>query len=224
MGIYVGKDIYKSAGGGGGGGGDAGIVDSIVLLGQTIPVVKIGNQYWTAENLDVRWDGLTVTKAATVSTSQGACYYGDNQALYGLYGYKLGLLYNGYAARAISNGILENGWRLPSYDDFVELRNFVGATNSEKLKDSESQMWMPYTGITPPTNETGFSALPSGRMSGSNTWDAFGQEAYYWISNDGRYEYEGMYVYLSYDNNDVFPTAQFINRSRGQSIRLVCDA
>ena len=66
---------------------------SVVIGGREYPVVQIGNQLWLAENLDWRWEGLTVGGQWQRETP-GAWYYNNDEATYGVNGNKYGLLYN----------------------------------------------------------------------------------------------------------------------------------
>ena len=144
--------------------------------GNRIEAVKIGNQWWMAENLqvthyrngdpipnisdDTEWIGLT----------DGAyCIYDNNQA--NLDGY--GLLYNWYAVTDDRN-IAPEGWHVPTDEEWKQLEitlgmtreqadqeNWRGDTEGSKLKEKGSEHWY-YYGYVSGTNDYGFTALPGG--------------------------------------------------------------
>ncbi|MBN2416279.1 T9SS type A sorting domain-containing protein [bacterium] len=141
--------------------------------GTLYDVVKIGDQWWMAENLKVRRfrNGEVipfitgyVDEWANLSTP-GSCVYGDSEDTPESYG----LLYNWYAL-ADNRGITPPGWHVPSDLEFKELESFLGLTGTQldsigrrgsdqgmKLK---SQTFWADDGNG--TNETGFCALPCG--------------------------------------------------------------
>ena len=137
--------------------------------------VKIGNQVWMAENLNVDhyrngdpipqvdvsdWDDLTT----------GAwCYYNNDPTL----GEKFGKLYNWYAVND-PRGLGPKGWHVPTHNDRKELEMYLGMSQSDadirqgwRGTDEGGKLKAPSgwdsteEGING-TNETGFSALPGG--------------------------------------------------------------
>lgn len=127
--------------------------------GHTYPVVKIGNQYWMAENLQcTKYDTQSERAGATLSTSNSstdAPYYTDGRNTTTKYSgnltsnqrKKLGLLYNWAAAVGLATeseaksrttafsgrrqGICPNGWHIPTDAEWVALGNALGGTEEK---------------------------------------------------------------------------------------------
>ena len=155
-------------------------------------VVKIGNQFWMAENLKYLPSVVGVT---TASDSIPYCYvYGYNgtsvaaakaTSNYNTYG----VLYNWQAAMAGSSSssanpsgvqaVCPSGWHLPSDAEWSQLTTFLGGENvaGNKLKEAGTTHWQ--TPVNDATNETGFTALPGG-FAGVNTFVSIGQFAFWW--------------------------------------------
>jgi uncharacterized protein (TIGR02145 family) len=139
--------------------------------GQKYKTVKIGNQVWMAENLNYY-------------TPTGSWYYNKDSISYAkVYGrlYSWNTMMNGQGqSNTIPSGvqgICPNGWHIPSDAEWRVLVNYLSTNglNAIDLKERGNLYWKPgYNG----TNSTGFSALPSGYMIGSNSWD-MGSMAYF---------------------------------------------
>jgi uncharacterized protein (TIGR02145 family) len=106
------------------------IQKSVLFIEGKIPSVKIGNQVWTSENLNVDHyrNGDQIPEAKTAQewinaskNKQGAwCYYDNNPA----YGLKYGKLYNWYAVND-PRGLAPEGWHISSTNDWVVLLKFI---------------------------------------------------------------------------------------------------
>lgn len=119
--------------------------NSINQITQTssIKSVKIGTQFWTAENLNVSTfrNGDTIPEARNyeelskfIKNEQPAwCYYNFDKNN----GLKYGKLYNGYAV-SDSRGIAPNGWHIPVYKEWMQLSFYIGDENSGKKLKSQS--------------------------------------------------------------------------------------
>lgn len=131
-----------------------GVTSVIDCQGHTYPVVKIGSQYWMAENLQcTKYDTQSERAGQTLKTSSGyifAPYYTDGRYANTEYSGKLtqeqrkhlGLLYNWAAAMGYATGsqaksqtgnysgrrqgICPNGWHLPNRADWNTLANALG--------------------------------------------------------------------------------------------------
>ncbi len=204
------------------------------IEGNVYQTIKIGDQWWMAENLKVtryrnsdpipnvinnaEWSGLT---------SGAYCEYDNNPANVETYG----RLYNWYAATD-SRNIAPEGWHVPTDDDWKQLEMYLGMSLEDaddigwrgtdeggKLKESGTYYWTdPNTGAT---NASGFSALPAGYRS--NNLDYFngkGSHAYFWYIEE--YDTDRAWRRLLYFDYST------INRSHdykhyGFSIRCVKD-
>ncbi len=136
--------------------------------GNTYRVVRIGRQWWMAENYKVahyrNGDAIpNVTESAWRDLQSGACcVYLDDRPIHD-YSYLAvyGRLYNWYAA-VDKRGLAPDGWHIPSQAEWQELIDYLGGEQvaGGKLKETGLAHWhSPNTGAT---NESGFSALGSG--------------------------------------------------------------
>ena len=167
---------------------------------KTYKTVKIGDQIWMAENL--------AYLPSVSSSSQGS----GSDPYYYVYGYQgadvaaakatdnyktYGVLYNWPAAMAgasssIANpsgvqGVCPAGWHLPSDEEWMQLTYLLGGASvaGGKLKETGTNHWAtPNTGAT---NETGFTALPSGYCYGDGTTGVYqdiGSHCFLWSSTE----------------------------------------
>jgi uncharacterized protein (TIGR02145 family) len=132
--------------------------------GNKYRTVKIGTQWWMAENLQVTKysNGDTIPykldHSAGSTVFQGA-YYNYNNDTKNVVTY--GRLYNWYALND-NRKITPEGWHVPSDHEWQVLIDFLGgnAIAGGEIKESGFAHWSsPNTGAT---NSSGFSALPGG--------------------------------------------------------------
>ena len=127
---------------------------SVEIGGKSYPVVRIGDQYWTTENLDWAPDGITICS--------NAWYYDNNEATWGWNGRKCGLYYNGPARVALNSKIAElgNGWRVATNNDFTTLLTYTNqaGTAGNKLKAADKDWYSGWNG----TDDYGFNLMPTG--------------------------------------------------------------
>lgn len=171
-GIYKGAGIYKGLGvyNDGAGGGNI----EIEIEGKIYPVVKIGNLYIMAENLDAPGN-LPIGGLPNYNiTTPHAYYYKNDELNYGYNGRKYGLFYNGYC-RNYLNEICPEGWRVTTDNDLQYIVDFVGQNNAAKLKTIE--YW-----ATPGNNELGFGAPPSSATDTGHNW--FFGETFCYLQGD----------------------------------------
>lgn len=220
-GAYKSPDIYNGAGGiyKGRGVYNDGSGLFVNIGGRSYKVVKIGNQFWTAENLDWKfpYNGGTLPIGLNGDpTFPAAWYYNNDEISFGYNGvYKCGLLYNGYAIDYIVNNIqLPTGWRFPTNNDLTILANSVNnSSNALKGKDIS---WAPnWNGI----DLYGLKLLPTGHYYQSS-FRELGEATYLWSST----EYNSFRLYRrGFDDSDII----YINDSdkiNAFPIRLVKDA
>ena len=141
--------------------------------------IKIGNQIWMKSNLDVETfrNGDSIMQATSFqqwsesmeSKQPVWCYY-DYDATNGE---KWGKLYNWYAVND-PRGLAPVGWHVPSDNEWELLADFLGGTDNAGDKMKITNEWEGYeeedddgkpTGefrSDAATNESGFSAYPSG--------------------------------------------------------------
>ena len=163
--------------------------------GNVYQTVKIGGQWWMAENLKTtRYRNgdalLKVTHSSEwAGLESGAfCSYNNDDSNVST----VGLLYNWYAVDDNRN-IAPVGWHVPTDAELKELEIYLGMEQSDvnrtgfwrgadqglKLKQTGATHWnSPNNG----TNESGFSALSSGSRSYAGTFADMGATAFYWSS------------------------------------------
>ena len=211
------------------------ITDTVTDIdGNVYQTVKIGDQWWMAENLRVtKYNNGDPIANVTDKTSwaglmSGAyCDYSNNAGLVDDYGH----LYNWLAVND-SRNIAPVGWHIPSDEEWKVLENYLGIDQSEldntgfrgvdeggKLKDTGTSSWLnPNTGAT---NESGFTALPGGNRDNNGDFGGFGSTGYYWSST----EYDNQLAWhRNLDYNDARVYRRYGYQKNGFSIRCVKDA
>ncbi len=180
--------------------------------GYTYNVVKIGDQWWMAENLrsTTYKDGTPIIHATSDSdwgtATEGAycAYNNDANQESETYGY----LYN-FAAASDPRGIAPDGWHVATDEDWKQLEMHLGMSQADadatgyrdggnneggKLRETGTVHWPdPNDGAT---NESGFTAIPGGQRKGGsgtaefkdigdqcNFWTATGDETKGWMRN-----------------------------------------
>ncbi len=147
---------------------------------------KIGNQIWMTKNLNVsryRNGDIIPEVQDTIQwanlTTGAWCYYRNNPENGNTYG----KLYNWYAVND-SRGLAPNGWHVASYDEWSQLRAFLGGEQvaGGKLKEIGTTHWLsPNTGAS---NSTGFTCLPSGyRTFDGSLFRFLKTQAFFWSSS-----------------------------------------
>ncbi len=203
--------------------------------GNEYTTVKIGDQWWMAENLrtsqynngnviptgfsNIDWEYATVGAYSIYNNST------DHESTYGK-------LYN-WKAVTDSRGICPVGWRIPSDEDWKTLEMYLGMTADQanaggwrgtdeggKLKITGTEYWdEPNTGAT---NSTGFSALAGGARTYLGEYIFLNEWSYFWSSTYQTENYSSWYRVLAYNEARVF---RFYNQQNtGMSVRCMKDA
>ena len=189
----------------------------IVYAGRTYHTVKIGDQCWLRENLDV---GVMLAAADTAKnndTIEKFCYRNDpaNCAIYGaLYTWDEMMQYTDSSQR----GICPEGWHIPDDAEWRQLeaaldslysqtdsvwlaKGWRGSNAGGQMKATGFDPWFnPNTGAG---NTVGFTALPGGlRHAETARSEQLHQSAWYWTATpDG--QTDAFYRLLSYTHADV---------------------
>lgn len=177
---------------------------------QTYRIVKIGLQYWMADN----FRGTKYTDGSAIASISGSdkeawnanttgCYYAETESDWAAIA---GHLYNGYVA--VSDKIAPEGWRVPSCSDYGSIRTSVGARTAALYKDSAPGTW---SEGTTGTNLTGFSVVATGYFSTATDLNAQFSDTNIWTSD---HAYDGLAKAEAIDffrvsgsaTNAVFPT------------------
>ncbi len=209
-------------------------VDSIIDIrdSQVYKIVKIGQQWWMQENLNI---GIMIDSAqywAENDTIEKYCYR-NNDSLCNIYGglYEWSEMMD-YSPSdngnpGITRGICPIGWHLPTYPEWSDLINLVGGESGDGgrlLKESGTTHWAsPNTGAT---NGTGFTALPGGYRAYNTHFAGMGTNAYFWSStNDDNPQATNRYAWfriLSYNNSEMSLSSYVKDQSF--SVRCLRDA
>ncbi len=171
--------------------------------GNKYPVVSIGEQKWMAANLETKTfnNGDKIVQAKSVSDAvkynssktPAWCYYYFEEGN----GKEFGILYN-YFAVSDSRGLVPEGWRVSTADDWKALSKEVG-NNGDKLKGKDD--WKD-GGVG--TDDYGFNAVPSGMMYDFGGELGLHSHAYYWTtSKSDDATRPNVYYYLSYNKTDI---------------------
>ena len=152
--------------------------------GQSYITVKIGDQCWMAENLNI---GIMINSnnyQVNNDTIEKYCYdnYAANCETYGgLYQWDEMMQ---YITTGGSRGICPQGWHIPTDNEWATLTEFLGGMSiaGGKMKEIGNNYWN--SPNISATNESGFSALPGGSFSYYNTGSFLGQNSfsYSWSS------------------------------------------
>jgi uncharacterized protein (TIGR02145 family) len=190
--------------------------------GNVYQTVKIGNQWWMAENLKVtRYsNGDSIDKVIDNIWKDyriGACCSYDNDES-NVTNY--GLLYNWYAT-VDSRGIAPTGWHVPNDIEWQIVIDFLGGREiaGGKMKEVSAEYWQsPNTGAS---NESGFSALPGGRRdSYSGGYDQIGFTGFYWSTTVKNEDVAWMRIFF-HNSTDIWRGAY--GKQWGFSVRCIKD-
>ncbi len=159
--------------------------------GQQYKTVKIGKQVWMAENLNVshfrNGDPIPEAKdnAAWVKIFKNGkpawCNYNNDAG----YGQKYGKLYNINAVKD-RRGLAPKGWHIPTDADWTILANYLGGWRlaGKKMKTTygwtKTQFGADDRGNG--TNESGFSALPTGFRDYDGKFDNHEESGMQWAT------------------------------------------
>jgi uncharacterized protein (TIGR02145 family) len=187
--------------------------------------VKIGNQIWSAENLntdrfangDVIFEMKTYSDWVSSGKNQSPawCYYNNDSTLGAVYG----KLYNWYAV-ADPRGLCPSGYYVPSDAEWNTLVNYLGGRSiaGGKMKETGLKHWAtPNTGAT---NSSGFTGLPSGYRSDYGSSHVMGNYGFWWSAT----QYSPIDAY--YRSLDYYPINVFrhyMNKTYYYSVRCIKD-
>jgi uncharacterized protein (TIGR02145 family) len=184
--------------------------------GNTFKTVKIGNQIWMAENLNVEHyrNGDLIPqvkdKEEWTKLKTGAwCYY-DNDPENGK---KYGKLYNWYAVND-PRGLAPEGWHISTKENFESLILEV-SKDANALKAIGQG-----TGVGAGTNTSGFSALLAGNRYYDGSFYGLGVSPIFWSSTENNAAI-AYFMYLSINDNNF--NLYFISKELGFSVRCVKD-
>jgi uncharacterized protein (TIGR02145 family) len=192
--------------------------DSVTIDGRKYRIVQIGRQWWMAENLDFKWEGLSIGKSGLSESEPRANYYDNDDITYGINGNKYGLMYNWIAVDYIeqNKATICPGWRVPSSDDFDTLAKSVGGSSIAGTKLKSTTGWYESGNGD---DSYGFNALPAGTY-----WEEYGlanMMSFFWTatSTDSK---NAINKYFKYNLSSM--TSYSIRKYNQTSVRLCKDA
>jgi uncharacterized protein (TIGR02145 family) len=182
--------------------------------------VKIGNQVWMVENLNVDhyrngdpiWEVKDAVQWSNLA-SGSCCYYNSNISNGQVYG----KLYNWYAVND-ARGLCPKGWHVPGDDEWTELENFLGGSEIAGGKLKTTTGWDLPNGKA--TNSSRYTALPGGYRYVDGSFDAIGKFGYWWSDTENDFN-NAWGRRLSYINSDLGRNS--VSKHGGFSVRCIKD-
>ena len=184
--------------------------------------VKISNQEWVAENLNVSnfRNGDPIPEAKTndewiKANEKGEptwCYYDNDPEN----GEKYGKLYNWYAVND-PRGLAPIGWHVPSDAEWTQLTDYLGGNNLASTKMKSARGWE-INGNG--TNESGFSGLPGGSRYPTGLFGNIGSYGSWWSFTEDDSS-NAWYRYLSYYGALVY--RYLATKENGFAVRCLRD-
>lgn len=169
--------------------------------------VKIGTQYWLAENFKAeRYNDLSAIDCKGWSEDGSFKIYLWDPSSKEAPEFKdyMGLAYNGYAVFS-PKGLVPEGWDVPSAAQWDRLYNYLRNKRGTKVKD---QYWISdgedavYANITGLSIDCAYNWMPHGTVSG---WNDETEKTYFWTSElvtDGAKK-SYRYVYLMKSSSSI---------------------
>jgi uncharacterized protein (TIGR02145 family) len=194
--------------------------------GNVYRTLVIGDQTWMIDNLRTTKyrDGTPIehvtnnSEWADLDFGSGICgaycwYNNDisNKETYGAL-YNAFILYDGIP-------IAPEGWHIPTYEEWIELRDFLGGSTAAggKMKTTGTDLWLAPNSAA--TNSSGFSGVPGGIRLADGVYDKLNEKAMFW-SLGTNWTHNNNF-YLSY--RDPLLVNYFSDMNHGMSIRCVKD-
>jgi uncharacterized protein (TIGR02145 family) len=188
----------------------------------TFQEVKIGNQLWMLDNLDVEKfrNGDLIPQAKTAeewedfgkNNEPAWCYYDNDESN----GTKYGKLYNWYAVND-PRGLAPEGYHIPSNTELIELTDNLGRENVAGIKMKSTSGWYESGNGN---NSSGFSALPGGFRYINGSFSDISKVGNWWSSSESDTS-NAVSRFLNYYNADVFNYNS--DKQNGFSVRCLKD-
>ena len=171
--------------------------------GNTYKTVKIGNQVWMTENLNVihfrNGDPISEARSdeewdkAHKNNKPACCYYDNDPAK----GEKYSKLYNWYSVND-PRGLAPKGWHIPTDKDWTVLTDYLGGNDVAGKKMKSTSGW---SNNGNGTNESGFNGLSGGLRNANGSFYDIGGGGYWWSAlEDGTNDAWGRGLYSDYGN------------------------
>lgn len=185
--------------------------DSITdIEGNVYDIVKIGDQWWMAENLKTRLysDSTAITPGQFFSPNLSSENISD-----------FGLLYN-WSVVNNPGKICPEGWHVPSHSEWSTLIDFLGDPDTARyrLKEAFCSHWDIYL-CELPENQSGFSARGAGMITPSASPEGFKYNAVFWSTDETDTKGYAFYLDPNYFQLEIRP----YEKTSGISVRCIKD-
>ncbi len=198
----------------------SGICFSQETLSQNYESVKIGNQEWMVQNLNVCVfrNGDIIPEAKT--PDQWINYYTEGKPAWCYYnfkaenGEKYGKLYNWFAVHD-ERGLAPEGWRVSTCEDWEILAKYAGGTDvaAKKLRSKTGWQWDENG-----TDEFGFNGTPAGSINAYGMCGDIKNWGSWWCYNPLSNPVYGKY--LKYDDDRIEDYASYL-KTDGLSVKCI---
>ena len=155
--------------------------------GNVYKTITIGTQIWMAENLKTTRfnDGSAIPLVSDVNTWYRMYYFHSHESAYCWYNNDATVNKNIYGALYNWNVVSTNklcpiGWHVPSDLEWTTLTNYLGGNKVavDKIKEKGTAHWTSQNNSA--TNESGFTALPSGIRNIDGEFQNIGIGCFWW--------------------------------------------
>jgi uncharacterized protein (TIGR02145 family) len=182
--------------------------------------VTIGAQTWTKENLVVTQfrNGDPIAHIQDDQEWERAgqngvpawCYYNNDPNS----GKRYGLLYNWHAVND-PRGLAPDGWRIPTQEDWAELKRLLGGLPTVGMRLKSSVGWAKEGNGT---DDIGFAALPGGGRGVTTGFKGQGAVAVFWSATEKSPNF-GIYRVLHATRTDLYEEDDY--KGTGMSVRCI---
>ena len=205
--------------------------------GNIYPIVKIGNQWWMAENLRTTHYANGDPIATNLNNDD---WFTTDMGAYAIYSHTrdgvegietdeemlaaYGALYNWHAVKD-PRRICPKGWHVPTLEewqillDYLEVDRIGTELKSTRIAPDPHPRWNSSCGSSHATNEAGFSAFPAGYRYQAGPFEDFGRIAFWWTSTKA----ESGVAWDIFINCSDQCTYSDTPRNNGFSVRCVMD-
>lgn len=200
------------------------------IQGNVYQTVKIGSQWWMAENLKVKVYNDSTPIIEVKSSADDTVWANKTVGAFCLIDARYGLHYNWFAVNH-DKKIAPAGWHIPSDEEWKTLEKELGMSQADADKtswrgDKESEKLIPESSVGWPasnvfgSNESGFSALPGGCKLFNGVVGEVGNTGYWWTSTTNAAS-TAWYRNLSSSRQAIF--RYYADKNYGLTIRCVKD-
>ena len=180
-------------------------------------IVKIGNQWWMAENLrttkmnDKKNISNITDGSEWYNNSPSFCWYNNDESNKELHG----ALYNYYAVQ--TKKLCPDGWHVPGNEDWTTLVNYLTENGHSETEGTALKSTSGWLSDGNGTDDYGFSALPSGKRHPEGYFEDMGYACLWWSSTE--YDTTRAWRWLL----GIKVSNNFYSKTEGLSVRCVKD-